>query len=103
MHPRALALIETLLLTPHPEGGYFREVFRSSETVTPSDGRRHAHSGSTRWWVARWGQALILRIFHCVREIHLQKNSLQCKLNGVKIWEVQNDENESGRTSSGRS
>nr|WP_309717848.1 cupin domain-containing protein [Armatimonas sp.] len=39
MHPRAQALIETLQLAPHPEGGYYREVFRSAETVTPSDGR----------------------------------------------------------------
>lgn len=34
MHPRASSLIETLDLTPHPEGGFFREVFRSSSVVT---------------------------------------------------------------------
>lgn len=33
MHPRASYLVESLALTPHPEGGYFREVFRSSSIV----------------------------------------------------------------------
>jgi predicted cupin superfamily sugar epimerase len=31
--------IERLGLAPHPEGGYFREFFRSVERVTPADGR----------------------------------------------------------------
>jgi predicted cupin superfamily sugar epimerase len=39
MDPRAEALIGTLGLAPHPEGGYFREVFRSAATVDPDDGR----------------------------------------------------------------
>jgi predicted cupin superfamily sugar epimerase len=39
MDARAEALIETLGLAPHPEGGYFREVFRSATTVDPDDGR----------------------------------------------------------------
>jgi predicted cupin superfamily sugar epimerase len=39
MDARAEALIETLALAPHPEGGYFREVFRSATTVDPDDGR----------------------------------------------------------------
>jgi predicted cupin superfamily sugar epimerase len=37
MHPRASALIRLLDLTPHPEGGYYREVFRSPRMVRPSD------------------------------------------------------------------
>ena len=36
MHPRASSLIATLNLAPHPEGGFFREIFRSSAIVTPS-------------------------------------------------------------------
>ena len=39
MHPRAAALIQTLGLESHPEGGYFREVFRVEAAVTPEDGR----------------------------------------------------------------
>ena len=39
MHPRAAELIETLGLQPHPEGGYFAQVYRSASTVTPDDSR----------------------------------------------------------------
>ncbi len=34
LHPRAAELIQTLDLQPHPEGGFYREIFRSSESVT---------------------------------------------------------------------
>ena len=34
MHPRARQLIETLGLAPHPEGGWYRQVFKSGERVT---------------------------------------------------------------------
>ena len=37
--PRARQLIATLQLQPHPEGGWYREVFRSAASVTPADGR----------------------------------------------------------------
>lgn len=36
---RAVALIELLQLSPHPEGGHYREVFRSPAQVEPADGR----------------------------------------------------------------
>ncbi|MEO8388841.1 MAG: cupin domain-containing protein [Polaromonas sp.] len=36
---RAQQLIEQLKLEPHPEGGWYREVFRSACTVIPQDGR----------------------------------------------------------------
>ena len=39
MHARAAELITLLDLRPHPEGGYYREVFRSNSRVTPADGR----------------------------------------------------------------
>lgn len=39
MHPRARQLIQELALAPHPEGGFFREVFRSDVVVQPPDGR----------------------------------------------------------------
>ena len=42
MHPRASFLIESLDLRAHPEGGFFREIFRSTSTVVP------ASTGSTR-------------------------------------------------------
>jgi predicted cupin superfamily sugar epimerase len=39
MHPRAAELISTLKLKPHPEGGHYREVFRSTQQVAAVDGR----------------------------------------------------------------
>jgi predicted cupin superfamily sugar epimerase len=33
VHPRASELIRTLELTPHPEGGYYRETWRSPTRV----------------------------------------------------------------------
>jgi hypothetical protein len=37
--PRAAELVAQLGLQPHPEGGYYREVFRSPDTVQTVDGR----------------------------------------------------------------
>jgi len=46
MPSRAATLIRDLGLQPHPEGGHYREVFRSTRGVRPDDGR-HARSGLT--------------------------------------------------------
>jgi predicted cupin superfamily sugar epimerase len=39
VEPRVASLIRTLELEAHPEGGYYREIWRSGLTVVPSDGR----------------------------------------------------------------
>jgi predicted cupin superfamily sugar epimerase len=39
MHSRAAELIDRLDLQPHPEGGFYREVFRSARRVQPYDAR----------------------------------------------------------------
>lgn len=39
MHPRVDELVRQLGLAPHPEGGHFRETFRSALAVDPKDGR----------------------------------------------------------------
>jgi len=39
MCERAADLVMRLKLLPHPEGGFYREVFRSSDTVMTSDAR----------------------------------------------------------------
>jgi len=36
---RAAELVALLALQPHPEGGHYRELFRSQATVQPADGR----------------------------------------------------------------
>ncbi len=45
MH-RAQELIRTLGLQPHPEGGHYREIHRSTLSVHPDDGR-HTRSALT--------------------------------------------------------
>jgi len=39
VHPRAAELIALLQLQPHPEGGHYREFFRSDASVAPAGGR----------------------------------------------------------------
>jgi len=39
VHPRAEALIRALDLKPHPEGGWYREIFRGTRRVQPFDAR----------------------------------------------------------------
>jgi predicted cupin superfamily sugar epimerase len=39
MDPDAAALIARLGLQPHPEGGFYREIFRSARAVQPYDAR----------------------------------------------------------------
>ena len=42
MHPRAADLVETLGLAPHPEGGWYRELYRSSDVVSRDGAARDA-------------------------------------------------------------
>src|SRR4051812_10555811 len=59
MHPRASELISTLELQPHPEGGFYRELFRSSLVVAPVDGRGARTALTTIWFLltaATWSR-----------------------------------------------
>ena len=51
MHERARALISKLGLEPHPEGGYFREVFRSAHKVKPLDERAERSALTTIYFL----------------------------------------------------
>ncbi|MFG0286156.1 MAG: cupin domain-containing protein [Phycisphaerales bacterium JB039] len=42
MDPRAADLIKTLALSEHPEGGWYREIFRSAAGVRAADGRQRS-------------------------------------------------------------
>jgi predicted cupin superfamily sugar epimerase len=56
MHPRAKNLISELRLEPHPEGGYFREIFRASHQVKPSDERAERSALTTIYFLLLKGQ-----------------------------------------------
>ncbi len=56
MHVRAASLIQLLRLQAHPEGGYFREVFRSPATVQPHDDRDARPAITTIYFLLAAGQ-----------------------------------------------
>jgi uncharacterized protein len=70
VHPRAAELIVTLDLSPHPEGGYYREVYRSAAGVTPHDGRLERAALTTIYFllaageVSRWHRVASDEVWH---------------------------------------
>ena len=67
---RAAGLIDALDLTPHPEGGYFREVYRSAARVQPADGRAARLALTTIYFllvagqVSRWHRVASDEVWH---------------------------------------
>jgi uncharacterized protein len=53
---RPETLIRQLSLRPHPEGGWYSEVFRSSRLVSPDDGREPRSAMTTIYFLLTRGQ-----------------------------------------------
>jgi uncharacterized protein len=70
MSDRPAALIATLGLSPHPEGGYYGELYRSSATVHPDDGRGPRSALTTIYFllphgsVSRWHRVQSDEVWH---------------------------------------
>ena len=70
MHPRARTLIDELQLQPHPEGGYFREIFRSAASVQPADSRPVRNALTTIYFLlpsgahSRWHRVASDEVWH---------------------------------------
>ncbi|CAN5905795.1 cupin domain-containing protein [soil metagenome] len=70
MHSRAAHLISSLGLAPHPEGGYFREVYRSAARVQPLDARAERAALTTIYFllaageVSRWHRVASDEVWH---------------------------------------
>jgi predicted cupin superfamily sugar epimerase len=68
MHARAADLIEILGLQPHPEGGSFREVFRSTDAVTRDGEARDALSSIyyllAAGQLSRWHGVTLDEVWH---------------------------------------
>lgn len=70
MDVRAQQLIETLRLLPHPEGGYYREIFRSSDAVTTADERGPRSALTTIYFLlvagthSRWHRVRSDEVWH---------------------------------------
>jgi uncharacterized protein len=56
MHERARELIHGLGLEPHPEGGHYREIHRSSSHVEPLDGRAQRTAGTAIYFLLASGE-----------------------------------------------
>lgn len=56
MEHGAKALIDQLQLAAHPEGGWYREVFRSSGSVNPPDGRGLRSALTSIYFLLETGQ-----------------------------------------------
>jgi predicted cupin superfamily sugar epimerase len=48
-------LVRTLELAPHPEGGWYRELWRSAESVEPGDGRGRRAALTSIWFLLAAG------------------------------------------------
>ena len=68
MHERAKALIAELGLEPHPEGGYYKQVFRSLTSVTrTSDAKERRALTAIYFLLAKGGSASARKSrWHCV-------------------------------------
>jgi predicted cupin superfamily sugar epimerase len=70
MHSRAAELIEMLDLKAHHEGGFYREVFRSSEIVSPADQRGERTALTTIYFLltadsySRWHRVRSDEVWH---------------------------------------
>lgn len=70
LDPRAATLIEQLGLAPHPEGGYYRELFRSPLAVQPGDERPARRALTTIYFLlpagehSRWHQVRSDEVWH---------------------------------------
>ena len=70
MHSRAADLIEALDLRPHPEGGFYAEIFRSAARVTTDDVRGERTALTTIYFLlpggasSRWHQVDSDEVWH---------------------------------------
>jgi predicted cupin superfamily sugar epimerase len=69
---RAAELVATLRLAPHPEGGFYREIWRADHSVLPADGRGHRAALTSIYYllpegaVSRWHRVRSDEVWHHV-------------------------------------
>ena len=86
MSARADALVRELRLSPHPEGGHYRELFRSRRMVRTDDGRSERWAATTIYYLLRgtdtnrWHRVASDEIWHWYEgapmELHLMDAAL---------------------------
>jgi uncharacterized protein len=85
MIDRIQVLIKQLELQPHPEGGYYREAFRSERLVKPMDQRAERNALTAIYFLLPAGQC---SRWHCVLS-----DEIWCHLEGAPLelfcWDAQ--------------
>ena len=76
--PRAAELVRALELAPHPEGGFYRETWRSAHEVAHADGRGARAALTSIWYllpagaVSRWHRVRSDEVWHHVEGAPLE-------------------------------
>jgi predicted cupin superfamily sugar epimerase len=92
MDNRASHLISTLDLRPHPEGGYYREVFRSRLQVQPQDSRPARAALTTIYFllvegdVSRWHRVASDEVWHFYEGDPLELLTIDAKTQQVERY-----------------
>jgi predicted cupin superfamily sugar epimerase len=78
LDPRAAELVRSLDLAPHPEGGFYREIWRSSLDVAPADRRGERAALTSIYYllpadaVSRWHRVRSDEVWHHVEGAPLE-------------------------------
>jgi uncharacterized protein len=90
LDPRAQQLIAELELQPHPEGGYYRELFRSAACVQPADARPARAALTTIYFLlpagshSRWHRVSSDEVWHLYEGDGLELLIADEQLSGVR-------------------
>jgi uncharacterized protein len=90
MSTRADDLVRELKLAPHPEGGFYRELFRSRRMVRTDDGRSERWAATTIFYLLRgsdvnkWHRVASDEIWHWYEGAPLELHLLDPQLTRAK-------------------
>jgi predicted cupin superfamily sugar epimerase len=91
MHPRAQLLIDQLGLQPHPEGGFYREIHRSTQRVHPQDGRALRSALTTIYFLlaapafSRWHRVASDEVWHLYEGGPLELRIADPQLDAIEV------------------
>ena len=91
MSDRADDLVRDLRLSPHPEGGFFREMFRSRRMVRTDDGRSERWAATSIFYLLRgsdtnrWHRVASDEVWHWYEGAPLELHLLDPQLSRHKM------------------
>lgn len=94
MSARADELVRELALAPHPEGGFYRELFRSRRMVRTDDGRSERWAATTIFYLLRgsdvnkWHRVASDEIWHWYEGAPLELHLLDPQVTRARTEEL---------------